>query len=95
MTDNSIYKTEHDKIIEFVLVQSAIDLNKYRDGDGTSPYTTTYWDLNGPKVCVNWCGSRGGMDINTQNTLMRLLQKYKDKLFVEWGGAWFKFIWLE
>ncbi len=59
MIDNSKYKKEHDAIIEYVKKQIGTDLNVYRDGDGTSPYTTTYWDLNGPKVCINWCESKG------------------------------------
>ena len=46
MTDNSVYKKEHDSIIDYVKSQINIDLNEYRDGDGTSPFTTTYLDIN-------------------------------------------------
>ena len=50
MIDNSTYKKNHDAIIEFVKTQTNIaniDLNDYRDGNGTDPYTTTYWDKDG------------------------------------------------
>lgn len=92
LVDNSKYKKEHDAVVEYVKTQTGIDLNQYRDGDGTSPYTTTYWDLNGFKTCINWCGSRGGMDINTQNQIERLVNNSNGKLSLEWGGAWFKYI---
>lgn len=95
MIDNSKYKKEHDAAIEYVKNQIGVDLNQYRDGDGTSPYTTTYWDKNGFKVCVNWCGSSGGMDRNTQNQIMSLANKSNGKLVTEWGGAWFKYIYLK
>ena len=92
LVDNSVYKDKHDVIVEYVKTQIGIDLNQYRDGDGTSPYTTTYWDLNGFKTCINWCGSSGGMDINTQNQIERLVNNSNGKLALEWGGAWFKYI---
>lgn len=94
MRDNSQYKEIHDNIVEYVKEQIGIDLNNYRDGDGTNPYTTTYWDVNGPKVCINWCGSRGGMDFNTQQQLERLAAMSHGKVVLEWGGAWFKYIYL-
>ncbi len=94
MVDNSKYKKEHDAVVKYIKNQIGIDLNQYRDGDGTSPYTTTYWDLNGFKVCVNWCGSRGGMDRNTQNRISDLANKSNGKLVVECGGAWFKYIYI-
>lgn len=90
--DNSKYKAKHDAIIEYIKEQININLDNYRDGDGTNPYTTTYWDKNGIKVCINWCGSIGGMDINTQNKLQNLVNKSNRKLSLEWGGAWFKYI---
>lgn len=93
MIDNSKYKATHDEIVAYVKHQIGIDLNDYRNGNGESPFTTTYWDLNGPLVCVNWCGSIGGMDRNTQNQIMRLTAK--GKLTAVWGGAWFKYIGLE
>lgn len=92
MVDNSIFKTEHDAVVDYVKTQIGIDLNQYRDGNGESPFTTTYWDLNGFKTCVNWCGSRGGMDENTQNNIERLVNNSNGKMALEWGGAWFKYI---
>ena len=92
LVDNSAYKKEHDAIIDYVKSQINIDLNEYRDGDGTDPYTTTYWDINGFKTCINWCGSRGGMDRSTQTKLETLVNKSNGKLALEWGGAWFKYI---
>ena len=35
LVDNSAYKKEHDAIIDYVKSQINIDLNEYRDGDGT------------------------------------------------------------
>jgi hypothetical protein len=92
MIDNSIYKKEHNAVINYVKEQSGIDLNSYRDGDGSSPYTTTYWDLNGEKVCINWRGSKGGMNEITQNIITDLVNKSNGKLGLEFGGAWFKYI---
>ena len=68
------------------------DLNDYRDGNGTDPYTTTYWDKDGVKLCINWSGSTGGMDRNTQYIISDLVNKSNGKLALEWGGAWFKYI---
>lgn len=95
MIDNSKYKKEHDAIIEYVKNQIGIDLNAYRDGDGTSPYSTTYWDLNGDKVCINWCGSTGGMSKGIQQKIEYLVSKSNGKLALEWGGAWFKYIYFK
>jgi len=95
MVDNSVYKREHDTVVEYVKHQIGVNLNDYRDGDGTDPYTTTYWDKKGFKVCVNWCGSSGGMDRNTQNQIEYLAKKSSGKLVTEWGGAWFKYIYLK
>ena len=92
MIDNSAYKKNHDAIIEFVKTQIGIDLNDYRDGNGTDPYTTTYWDKDGVKLCINWSGSIGGMDRNTQYAISDLVNKLNGKLALEWGGAWFKYI---
>lgn len=92
MIDNSKYKKKHDAVIEYVKNQIGIDLNDYRDGDGTDPYTTTYWDKNGSKLCVNWCGSTGGMDRNTQNQIETLVNKSNGKLILEWCGAWFRYV---
>ena len=92
MIDNPTYKKNHDAIIEFVKTQIGIDLNDYRDGNGTDPYTTTYWDKDGVKLCINWSGSIGGMDRNTQYAISDLVNKSNGKLALEWGGAWFKYI---
>lgn len=92
MIDNSIYKKEHDAIIDYVKSQINIDLNEYRDGNGTDPYTTTYWDKNGFKVCINCSDRCGGMNRSTQTKLETLINKSNGKLALEWGGAWFKYI---
>lgn len=90
--DTSPYKEEHDKVVDYIREQLGIDLNKYRDGDGTNPYTTSYWDCEGCKVCINWSGSIGGMNRDTQNRIEMLVKKSHGKLELEWGGAWFKYI---
>lgn len=95
MIDNSKYKQSHDRIIEYVKEMINIDLNKYRDGDGTNPYTTTYWDINGPKLCVNWCGSVGGMDKTTQENILQFAKYRSGKLIIEDAGAWLKYIYLK
>ena len=92
LVDNSIYKKEHDAIIDYVKSQINIDLNEYRDGDGTDPSTTTYWDKKGYKVCINCSERCGGMDRSTQTKLETLVNKSNGKLALEWGGAWFKYI---
>lgn len=95
MTDNSRYASLHNKVIDYIKRQTGIDLNDYRDGNGTDPFTTTYWDLNGQAVCVNWNGSEGGMNRNTQNAITRCVNNSNGKLRMERGGAWFKYIWWE
>lgn len=42
--DKSRYKADHEEVVKFVKKQVGLDLNKYRDGDGSSPDTTTYWE---------------------------------------------------
>lgn len=95
MVDNSKYKKEHDLVIEFVKSQIGVNLNDYRNGDGTNPNMTTYWDINGCKVCVDWCSRFGGMDRNSQISITRLVNNSKGKLSLEWGGAWFKYIYFK
>lgn len=90
--DNSPYKAEHDKVVDYVKQQIGIDLNQYRDGDETDPYTTEYWGKDWKKLCINWCGSTGGMSESVQNRIMDLVNKSNGKLVIEWGGAWFKYI---
>ncbi len=94
LQDNSKYKAEHDKIIAFVKEQIGIDLNEFRDGNGTSPFTTTYWDLNGTAVCIS-CNNgswQSGMSEPIQARLMELVNKTQG-MKCEWGGGWFKYIW--
>lgn len=92
LTDNSKYKKQHNEVISYVREQIGIDLNQYRDGDGTNPSTTTYWDITGPMTCINWCGSTGGMDIATKNAILELVSKSNNKLKLVDAGAWMKYI---
>lgn len=92
MIDNSLYKKEHDAVLDYVKNQIGIDLNDYRDGDGTDPNTTTYWDVRGVKLCINWSG-KGGMNKNDQTKLKTLVKNSGGKLIMEQGGAWFKYLW--
>lgn len=92
LVDKSSHKKEHDAIIDYVKSQINIDLNEYRGGDGTDPSTTTYWDKKGYKVCINCSERCGGMDRSTQTKLETLVNKSNGKLALEWGGAWFKYI---
>ena len=92
LTANSKYKKQHNEVISYVRKQIGIDLNQYRDGDGTDPSTTTYWDITGPMTCINWCGSTGGMDIVTKNAILELVSKSNNKLKLVDAGAWIKYI---
>lgn len=87
MIDRSIYKKNHDKVIDFIREQIGVDLNDYRDGNGTDPYTTTYWDINGPKVCVNW----KMMDRIVKNKIRHFTSHTKE-MILEQGGSWFYYI---
>lgn len=82
--DHSPYKKQHDKTIACVKNQIGIDLNTYRDGNGKSPFTTTYWDINGPKVAVN----RKKIPLNALQKLRLLSEKWHNFTF-EQGGSWF------
>ena len=92
LIDNSKYKKQHDDVISYVREQIGIDLNQYRDGDGTDPSTTTYWDIAGPMTCINWRGSTGCMDTVTKNAILELVSKSNKKLKLVDAGAWMKFI---
>ena len=92
MIDKSTYKKEHDEVLDYAKEQIGINLNEYRDGDGSDPFTTTYWDINGPKVCINWSGKPGGMNEDAKAKLSKLALRSNGKLSLEQGGAWFKFI---
>ena len=83
-TDNSRYKKAHNEIVDFVMHQVSIDLNQFRNGDGTSPYTTSYWDAKKRScICVDW----SKMTRNQRNTLLSL--KF---ITVTIGGAWIAYI---
>ena len=88
MVDNSIYKDKHDKVINYVKKQIGIDLNNYRSGDGTKPSMTTYWDVKGIKVCLNW----KEMPEKVRKSLEDLVYRYSGNLVLETGGAWFRYI---
>lgn len=82
--DNSRYKKAHNEIVDFVMHQVSIDLNQFRNGDGTSPYTTSYWDAKKRScICVDW----SKMTRNQRNTLLSL--KF---ITVTIGGAWIAYI---
>lgn len=83
-TDNSRYRKAHNEIVDFVKNQVSIDLNQFRNGDGTSPYTTSYWDVKKRScICVDW----SKMTRNQRNTLLSL--KF---ITVTIGGAWIAYI---
>jgi hypothetical protein len=83
-TDNSRYRKAHNEIVDFVMHQVSIDLNQFRNGDGTSPYTTSYWDVKKRScICVDW----SKMTRNQRNTLLSL--KF---ITVTIGGAWIAYI---
>lgn len=82
--DNSRYKKAHNEIVDFVKHQVSIDLNQFRTGDGTSPYTTSYWDRKKRScICVAW----ENMTRNQKNALLG--SKF---ITVTIGGAWIAYI---
>lgn len=86
IVDNSRYKKSHNETIDFVKKQVGVDLNKYRTGDGSEPYMTTFWG-KGPKVAFDFKGmSRGDWD-----KLMQLTTKPYGVTF-EQGNAWIGYI---
>ena len=85
--DRSKYAKYHNEIVSFVKKQVGVDLNKYRDGDGTSPSHTAYWDKNGTKVAFDL----KGMTSSDRTKLMQLTQK-PFGVTVEQGGAWIGFV---
>ena len=86
IVDNSRYKKSHNETIDFVKKQVGVDLNKYRTGDGSEPYMTTFWE-KGPKVAFDFKGmSRGDWD-----KLMQLTTKPYGVTF-ERGNAWIGYI---
>lgn len=85
--DRSKYAKQHNEIVSFVKKQVGVDLNKYRDGDGTLPSHTAYWDKNGTKVAFDL----KGMTSSDRTKLMQLTQK-PFGVTVEQGGAWIGFV---
>ena len=81
--DNSKYKRNHDDIVQYVKNMVDVDLNKYRSGNGTSPYTTTYWDINGLKVCIDHT-------IISKKDICRIREL--KNVSIEIGGAWFSYV---
>lgn len=89
--DNSRYAKKHNEIVDFVKQQINLDLNKYRDGDGSRPNMTSYWDKNGSKVAIDL----KGMSSIDRNNLMDLTNRYNKRLVVETGGAWIGYVYLK
>lgn len=88
-SDTSKYSAQHNEIVDWVKKQTGVDLNKYRNGNGESPYTTSYWDKNGPKVAVDL----KGMSTADRVALDNAAASYGGKrLLVEIGGAWIGYI---
>lgn len=81
--DHSKYAKEHQWVVDYVKHQLNIDLNKYRDGDGSSPFTTSYWEKTGPKVAIDFTK----MSKNDLNAIRSL-----KSVIVEGGGGWFAYI---
>lgn len=85
--DHSKYAKQHNDIVSFVKKQVGVDLNKYRDGDGSSPSTSSYWEKDGPKVAFDFKSvARSDWD-----KLMQLTTKPYGITF-ERGGAWIGYI---
>lgn len=88
--DHSPYKADHDEVVNFVKQQVGLDLNQYRDGDGSSPSGTAYWDKNEIGVAFNH---------NQMNRVdMQKLQSLTTKNYgitIETGGAWFSYVYLK
>lgn len=85
----SRYAADHKEIVDYVKKQVGVDLNKYRDGDGTSANTTSRWDKDGPKVAVDW----KNMPETDRQKLRQLAAAYGgDKLRLEQGGSWFYYV---
>lgn len=82
--DNSRYSRKHNEIVDFVKNQVSIDLNQFRTGDGTSPYTTSYWDRK-KRFCI--CVAWENMTRNQKNALLG--SKF---ITVTIGGAWIAYI---
>ena len=69
--DHSRYAKQHQDVVSFVKKQVGVDLNKYRDGDGSSPSTSSYWEKDGAKVAFDL----KGMSSSDRTKLMQLAQK--------------------
>ena len=81
--DKSRYAKKHKEISDYIKHQTNIDIDEYRDGDGSSSSTTSYWEQKGAKVAVNW----NKMPRNVKNTILGM-----KGIKVETGGAWLSYI---
>lgn len=86
-SDSSKYAKEHKKTVDFVKEQVGVDLNRFRDGDGSSPFTTSFWDANGEKVAVDF----KAMTENERTKILQLSSKPYG-VNVEQGSAWIWYI---
>lgn len=86
----STFETSHAETITFIKKHLNVDLNQYRDGDGSSPYTTAYWDKDGFKVAFDL----KGMDREERNKLLHYAKKEASPLVIERGGSWFGYAYL-
>lgn len=85
--DHSRYAKQHNNIVSFVKKQVGVDLNKYRDGDGSSPSTSSFWEKDGAKVAFDL----KGMSSSDRTKLMQLAQK-PFGVVVEPAGGWVGFV---
>ena len=85
--DHSKYAKQHNDIVSFVKKQVGVDLNKYRDGDGSSPSTSSFWEKYGAKVAFDL----KGMSSSDRTKLMQLAQK-PFGVVVEPAGGWVGFV---
>ena len=81
------YAKTHQATVDFVKNQIGINLNKVRDGDGSSPSTTSYWDKDGPKVAIDF----KALTDSERTKLMQLSTKPYG-VNVEQGGAWIWYV---
>lgn len=85
--DKSRYKADHEEVVKFVKKQVGLDLNKYRDGDGSSPDTTTYWEKKGSAVVIN---HKALSMVDKQKLDSLQIKEYG--IDVTEGGGWFSYV---
>lgn len=85
--DKSRYKADHEEVVKFVKKQVGLDLNKYRDGDGSSPNTTTYWERKGSAVVIN---HKALSTVDKQKLDSLKIKEYG--IDVTEGGGWFSYV---